>query len=197
MRYLENGAFRTPQNWGAGGPNYPKTKTPMIVLHTEALINAPVSRCFDLCRSINAHEASATLIRGKAVGGKRSGLADPGDETQWSAQFFGVRFKLTTRIEAYRYPACFSDVMCKGLFQHFGHVYTFEPVGPNQTRLSDAFSFESPVGPVGAALDKWVLRPQMQTVAEARVRFLKQTAESDGWRQFLPETRREESRVNA
>ena len=165
----------------------------MIVLHTEAIVNAPAARCFDLARSIDAHQASATMIRGKAVGGKLSGLAGAGDETQWSAQFFGVRFKLTTRIERYNRPCCFSDVMSAGLFRHFGHVYTFEPLGPHQTRLVDEFSFESPFGPIGSLLDQALLRSKMQTVAEARVAFLKQTLETEAWRQFLGDAPPDES----
>lgn len=167
----------------------------IIVLRTEALIAAPAERCFDLVRSIDAHAASATLIHGKAVGGKRTGLAGAGDETTWSAQFFRVRFRLTTRIDAYSRPHRFSDVMCAGLFRHFGHVYTFETLGPNQTRLMDEFSFESPFGPLGALLDRLILRPQMRAVASARVRFLKRVAESDGsegWRQYLASTPHDE-----
>jgi ligand-binding SRPBCC domain-containing protein len=161
----------------------------VIVIRAQALIAAPADRCFDLARSVEAHAASAKLIHGRAVGGKQSGLADAGDETTWSAQFFGVRFRLTTRIEHYCRPHCFSDVMCAGLFRHFGHVYTFEPLGPNKTRLTDEFSFESPFGPLGSLLDRTVLRPQMRTVADARVTFLKRTAESEEWRRYLADAR--------
>jgi ligand-binding SRPBCC domain-containing protein len=161
----------------------------MIVLRTEAVIAAPAERCFNLARSIDAHADSAALIHGTAVGGKRTGLADVGDETTWSAQFFHVRFLLTTRIGGgdrdYSRPRRFSDVMCAGLFRHFGHVYTFEPLGPDQTRLRDEFSFESPFGPLGAVIDRMVLCPQMRTVANARVQFLKRAAESEEWRQYF------------
>ncbi len=157
----------------------------MIVLRNEAVIDAPIERCFDLARSVDAHEASATLIHGKAVGGKRDGLATTGDETTWAARFFGLPFRLTTRIEDFDRPHRFTDVMCKGLFQHFGHVYTFQTRGPNQTLLVDEFSFESPFGPLGLLLDRIVLRPQMQRVANARVQFLKRIAESGEWRQYI------------
>jgi ligand-binding SRPBCC domain-containing protein len=146
-------------------------------------------------RSIDAHAASAALIRGKAVGGKRSGLADAGDETAWSAQFFGLRFRLTTRIEEYDRPCRFSDVMCAGLFRHFGHVYTFENLGPDRTRLIDEFSFESPFGPLGAILDRLVLLPRMRAVANARVQFLKRVAESEEWRQYLAPAREDEGNL--
>ena len=159
-------------------------------MQTEVLIAAPAERCFDLARSIDAHAASATLIHGKAIGGKQTGLAEAGDETVWSAEFFRVRFRLTTRIGEgdYNRPHCFTDVMCARLFRHFGHVYKVEALGPDQTRLIDTFSFESPFGPLGSLFDQVVLRPQMRLVADARVQFLKRIAESDGnegWRQYL------------
>ncbi len=157
----------------------------MIVLHTEAVIAAPAERCFDLARSVDAHAAGAALIHGKAVGGKRSGLSEVGDATTWSAEFFRVRFRLTTRIETYRRPHRFSDVLSAGLFRHFRHVYTFEALGPDRTRLTDEFSFESPGGPLGSLFDRAVLRPRMRTVAAARVQFLQRAAESEEWRQYL------------
>lgn len=157
----------------------------MMVLRIEAIIYAPAERCFDLARSVDAHEASATLIHGKAVGGKRDGLATTGDETTWAARFFGLRFRLTTRIEEYNRPHRFTDVMRRGLFRHFGHVYTFQTLGPHKTRLTDEFSFESPYGPLGAVFDRIVLRPQMQKVADGRVQFLKRVAESEEWGQYL------------
>ncbi len=137
---------------------------------------------------MDAHTASAALIHGAAVGGKQAGLAGAGDETTWSAQFFRMRFRLTTRIEDYHRPHRFSDVMCKGLFRHFGHIYTFEALGSGETRLLDMFSFESSFGPLGALLDRAVLRPQMRTVAGARVQFLKRVAEGDEWRRYLADT---------
>jgi ligand-binding SRPBCC domain-containing protein len=141
---------------------------------------------------VDAHAASAALIQGKAVGGKRTGLADAGDETAWSARFFGMRFRLTTRIDEYNRPCRFSDVMCAGLFRHFGHVYTFETLGPDRTRLIDEFSFESPFGSLGAMLDRMVLRPRMRAVADVRVQFLKRVAESDEWRQYLADAGEDE-----
>ena len=156
----------------------------MIVLHAEALIDAPAEICFDLARSVDVHAASATPIHGKAVGGKCAGLASAGDETTWSAQFFRLRFRLTTRIVDYERPHYFTDVMCRGLFRHFGHVYTFEPLGPHRTRLMDEFSFESPFGPLGLVFDRMVLCSPMQSVADARIRFLKRVAESGEWRQY-------------
>lgn len=160
----------------------------MITLRTETMILAPQERCFDLARSVDLHAASARLIRGKATAGRTAGLAAPGDRTMWSARFHGMRFSLTTEITAFDRPRGFSDSLCAGLFRHFGHVYSFVPVGPMQTMMTDEFSFQSPCGFIGAALDVLVLRRRMRAVMESRARYVKHVAESEEWREYLQES---------
>ena len=157
----------------------------MIKLHTQVIIHAPKERCFDLARSVDCHAATARTIGGKAVAGRVSGLSELGDWTTWSARFFGLRFRLTTEITAFDYPGSFSDTLRSGLFTHFGHVYTFEDIGGGQTRLTDEFSFQSPLGPLGAFVDRVVLRGRMKFVDEARACELKRLAESEDWKKYL------------
>lgn len=127
------------------------------------------------------------MIHGKAVAGRTTGLATLGDWTTWSARFFGLRFSLTTEITAFDRPNGFSDALCAGLFRHFGHVYTFQSVGPAQTAMTDEFSFQSPCGFVGAAFDALVLRPRMEVVMEGRALSIKRAAESGECRKYLQE----------
>lgn len=157
----------------------------MIILRTETVILAPPERCFDLARSVDLHAVGASLIQGKATAGRTAGLSGLGDETTWSARFFGLRFSLTTRITEYERPRGFSDVQSAGLFRHFGHVYTFRPDGPARTVMTDEFSFQSSFGFIGAAFDGFVLRRQMQAVMESRARCVKRAAESEEWWAYL------------
>lgn len=157
----------------------------MVTLRTETIIFAPPAKCFDLTRSIELHAASASIIHGKAMAGRTSGLATLGDRTKWSARFFGMRLSLTTEITAFDRPCRFSDMQCAGLFAHFGHVYTFKQIGPMQTVMTDEFSFQSPLGVVGAVFDNFVLRRRMRTILEFRALFLRRVAESDEWRVYL------------
>ena len=159
----------------------------MTRLRTETVILAPLERCFDLARSVDLHAASASVIHGRAVAGRMAGLSDLGDRTTWSARFFGLRFSLTTEITTFNRPRGFSDVLCVGLFRHFGHVYKFQPVSPTQTLMTDEFSFQSPFGFVGAALDGLVLRRRMRRVLDFRARCIKRVAESEEWREYLQE----------
>ena len=157
----------------------------MINLHTQVTIHAPKQRCFDLVRSVDVHTRTARTICGKAIAGRVSGLSGLGDWTTWSARFFGMCFRLITEITAFEYPNRFSDTLRSGLFTHFGHVYTFEDVGGGQTRLTDAFSFQSPLGPLGAFVDRVVLRGRMKSVDEARAADIKSLAESEEWKKYL------------
>lgn len=156
----------------------------MITLCTVTAICAPPARCFDLARSVDLHAAGASLIRGKAAAGRTAGLSALGDETTWSARFFGLRFSLTTRVTEFDRPHRFSDVQSAGLFRHFGHVYTFRPDGPSRTLMTDEFSFQSPFGLAGAAFDGFVLRRQMQAVMESRALYVKRAAESEEWKEY-------------
>lgn len=117
----------------------------MTTLRLQTVIAAPPARCFDLARSVDFHAASATPIQGKAIAGRRAGLAERGDQTTWSARFFGLRFTLTTQITEFDRPHCFSDVMCAGLFTHFGHVYTFQANSDTQTMMMDVLTFRRPL----------------------------------------------------
>ncbi len=158
----------------------------MITLRTEILIFAPQQRCFDLARSVEMHVLGAKSIKGKAVAGRTAGLSEWHDQTTWSARFLGMRFALTTEITEFDAPHHFADVLYRGLLAHFGHQYTFQPIGAAQTLMTDEFSFESPLGVLGRLLDQVILRPRMQAAADARILTLKRVAESEQWQKYVP-----------
>lgn len=82
-------------------------------------------------------------------------------------------------------PHAFSDVLCGGLFRHFGHRYTFQALGANRTLMTDEFWFESPCGPVGMLFDRLLLRRPMKAVLDSRALFIKRVAETDAWQRYL------------
>ena len=158
----------------------------MITLRTEILVFAPQQRCFDLARSVEMHVLSAKPIGGKAVAGRTAGLSERHDRTTWSARFFGVRFTLSTEITEFDAPHHFADVLCRGMLAHFGHQYTFQPIGAAQTRITDELSFESPLGVLGRLFDRVILRSWMQAAANFRALCLKRIAESEQWQKYVP-----------
>jgi len=157
----------------------------MIRLCSKTMILTLPERCFDLARSIEVHSAGASLIDGKAIAGRTAGLSNQGDQTTWSARFFGIRFSLTTEITDFDPPYGFSDILRAGLFTQFGHVYKFETRGLGQTMMTDEFSFESPLGVLGALFDSTVLRSRMQRTMNFRANTIKRIAESEEWREYL------------
>ena len=166
-------------------PPSPRSRRPVIELFAEVSVAAPVRRCFDLTRSVEAHRDSATLIGGRPVAGRVAGLSELGDETAWSARFFGVRFQVRTRITAMDAPAAYREERAAGLPRTFEHEYRFHHEG-DRTRIEDTFRIGLPLG---AAADRVVgplLRPRLRAAQRRRLDWLRRTCEGDGWTAYLP-----------
>ncbi len=151
---------------------------PIIEIHTS--IDAPVERVFDLCRSVDAHVATATSTGERPVGGVTTGLLSLGDQVTWSARHLGRRWQLTSRITAFDRPHRFRDSLVSGVFERFDHDHEFEARG-NTTRVRDVFDFTSPWGLLGRIADALVVTRHMRQFLERRMADLKRIAESDAW----------------
>ena len=156
---------------------------PIIELHTS--IDAPVDRVFDLCRSVEAHVASAGATGERPVGGVTSGLLGLGDQVTWSARHLGWRWLLTSRITAFERPLRFRDSMVKGVFKRFDHDHEFRSEGVS-THVRDVFDYTSPLGVLGRIADSVLVERYMRRFLQHRMTQLKQVAETDAWMQFLP-----------
>jgi len=148
---------------------------PTIRLETE--IAAGPERCFDLARDIDAHVRSTSNTRERAVGSRTSGLLGLGDEVTWEARHFGVTQRLTARITRLDRPRMFEDVQVRGPFAELRHLHEFD-VRPGNTLMKDTFTFRSPLGPLGALVDRIVLTAYMRSFLERRARELKRMAEA-------------------
>lgn len=157
----------------------------MPIIRLETFINAPIERCFDLSRSIEAHSQSTTGTEEMAVAGVMSGLMGLNDEVTWRARHFGVRQHLTSRITRYEYPTLFRDSMVRGAFRRIDHDHHFEE-RDGGTLVVDIFDYDAPLGPLGRIAERIFLTAYMRRFLEERNRILKQVAESEEWRKFLP-----------
>ena len=99
----------------------------MSIIRVEIEIMAPLSVCFDLARSVDAHVESARTTGERAVGGVTSGLLNLGDEVTSRAKHLGVTQELTSRIIAFDRPRHFRDEMVRGAFRRLVHDDYFEP----------------------------------------------------------------------
>ncbi|QDT14883.1 SRPBCC family protein [Alienimonas californiensis] len=156
----------------------------MLELSADVLVAAPVRRCFDLTRSVDAHRDSSTLIGGRPVAGRVSGLSESGDETTWSARFFGMRFRVRTKITAMEAPASFHEERVAGLARIFEHTYRFRPEGDG-ARVEDIFRVGLPGGAAGDLLAAALLRRRLRAAQRRRLDWLRRTCEGDGWTAYL------------
>jgi len=148
---------------------------PTIRLVTQ--INAPVERCFDLARSVDAHTSSTARTRERAIGGVTTGLLARDDVVTWEAVHFGVRQRLTVRITELDRPHRFVDELVRGAFRELRHVHEFVE-RDGGTRMVDTFAFASPFGPVGRLVNALVLTRYMRAFLRERNTYLKRVAEA-------------------
>jgi ligand-binding SRPBCC domain-containing protein len=147
-------------------------------------IQAPVTRVFDLCRSVDVHMASAAATGERAIGGVTSGLMQLGDEVTWSARHFGCRWRLTSRILAFDRPRHFRDSMVRGVFRRFDHDHWFEQRGQT-TVVRDVFDYTSPGGLLGRIADRLLVERHMRDFLQHRMAVIRDVAESERWQQFV------------
>jgi ligand-binding SRPBCC domain-containing protein len=147
---------------------------PRIELTIE--IDAPIKRCFDLARSVDAHIHSTASTGERAVAGVTTGLMQLGDEVTWEARHLGVRQRLTSRITAYEPPVYFRDSQVRGAFARFDHDHYFESLSPHRTRMRDVFDYTAPFGPLGVLFDRAFLTSYMRRFLINRNRTLAQLA---------------------
>lgn len=155
---------------------------PVIKLATQ--IAAPISRCFDLSRSIDLHKISARQTSEEAIGGITSGLIGLNETVTWSARHLGVTQKLTSKVTEFQYPDFFIDEMVKGIFKGFKHEHHFVQTGAI-TVMKDVFNYESPLGLLGQIADFIILKRYLKNLLEVRNTTIREFAESDRWKEVL------------
>jgi len=99
-----------------------------------------------------------------------------GDEVTWEATHFAVRQRLRVRISEFDPPRRFTDEMVRGSFRRMRHVHEFERTDEG-TRMSDAFQYELPLGPLGSLADVLVVKRHMTRFLVRRDATLKSLAE--------------------
>jgi len=91
----------------------------------------------------------------------------------------------TSEITAYEAPAFFEDVMVSGVFRSFRHLHFFKPEA-NGTIMEDRLEFAAPIPLLGPIVEILVLKGYLRRFVRERNVFIKQVAESEEWRKYLP-----------
>jgi ligand-binding SRPBCC domain-containing protein len=165
----------------------------MIHFEEITLIDAPIERVFDLSRSIevhllaNVHENEQAL----AMGGVTTGLLGLGEQVTWRAKHFGLWHDLTSRATVVNPPTYFQVTMVEGIFRSMqaGHLLRSLPSGA--TELRDTFAIAAPLPILGPIAEALFLRRYMIALNRERNAVIKQLAESDDWRRYVPAQRLE------
>ena len=160
----------------------------MFTIEETIFIRAPIQRCFDLARSVEVHvlgnihfQESAT-----AVGGRTTGLIELGERVTWRAKHFWVWHELTSEIVRLQSPTYFRDVMVRGIFRSMTHDHYFRQLAGGQTEMRDVFTFGAPLPPLGRVAEAIFLGRYMRQLLRERNDVIRQVAESDEWRKYIP-----------
>jgi ligand-binding SRPBCC domain-containing protein len=109
-----------------------------------------------------------------------------GDTILWTGWKFGMPQMHESRITIFDRPRYFQDVMTRGRFKFFQHDHHFVEID-GHTLLQDKLRFSLPGGWLGAQVAQRVMVPYISQLLRKRFYLLKQLAESEGWRRYLPE----------
>lgn len=148
----------------------------MYTIRITTWINAPIARCFDLARSVDAHLESASHTGERVIVGPTTGLLGLGDEITWEAKHFGITQRLSAKITAFEPPAFFQDRMIQGAFKFLEHDHLFE-AQDRGTLMTDLLRFQAPLGPLGWVAERILVGPHMRKFLVQRAAVLKKLAE--------------------
>lgn len=157
----------------------------MSTIVLETTIDAPIHRVFDLARSIDLHEYTASHTNEKAIAGRTKGLINQYEMVTWQAKHLGIKQRLTSVISKMEGPYFFEDVMVKGPFKKIQHKHFFW-IKNGKTIMKDVFEFNVPFGCIGALIDRLYLKKHLEQFLLNRNIQIKDFAEHDNkWMQVL------------
>ena len=159
----------------------------MSIIVLETLIKAKPAVCYYLSLNVDLHQRSTSKTGEHVVGGVRKGIMKVGETVTWKAKHFGIWQTLTTKIISENRFDYFADEMMQGAFKSMKHEHYFRETELG-TLMKDIFTFESPLGFLGTFFNFLVLKNYMTGFLLERNQLIKEIAESDEWKAFVPST---------
>ena len=148
----------------------------MTTITIVTTIRATPERCFDASRDLDLHLDSMADTGERAVAGRTSGLIELGEQVTWEGRHFGIRQRFTSAITAYDRPRHFQDSMVRGAFHSFVHDHYFEAC-EDGTRMTDVLAFRSPLGVLGAIIDRLLMTKYLTRMLTKRNEVVKAVLE--------------------
>lgn len=133
----------------------------------ERVIPAPPEAVFAASLDPALHVESMARFGETMLQGPPDGVFAEGSTVTWRARHFGVPFHLTTLVYGIEVPKRFCDRQVKGPFGDFHHEHEFLE-HPDGTLMRDTVTFHSPFGPIGALVDRVVMREYMRRLISER-----------------------------
>jgi len=124
----------------------------------ETRIEAPVELVFDLSLAIDAHLASMSASKERAIAGVTSGRIGLGETVTWRATHLRIPFTMTSPVTELEGPHRFVDEQVRGPFRSFHHEHLFE-ARDGGTRMIDRIRFDTPPAPIGRLVEGTVRTP--------------------------------------
>lgn len=78
--------------------------------------------------------------------------------------------------------------MVSGAFRRMRHDHYFTAIPDNGTLMKDVFNYDVPLSVVGRIVDKLVLKRYLRSFLIVRNDLIKDAAETDAWKNFLPQS---------
>jgi ligand-binding SRPBCC domain-containing protein len=156
----------------------------MFTLRDNTIIHAPIDRCFLLSTSVVIVQKELGM---HPVEGRTSGLVTAGDKVLWKGWQLGLpqfHHSLISRFEPFRF---FQDTMVAGRFKSFQHDHAFDTNPDGSITLADELRFSMPLGIFGWLVGRLIMVPHIRGLLRRRFRLLKRIAETDQWRDYLPD----------
>jgi ligand-binding SRPBCC domain-containing protein len=166
----------------------------VFILRESTEISAPLERVFLLStslaiveRELGMHPVVAEYIDGNGERGttRTTGLVLGGERVRWEGWQLGLWHYHVSLIAPFEPYTFFSDRMVAGRFCSFEHDHSLTQTAGG-VRLDDEIRFALPLGLLGWLVGWLVLAPHIRSLMRRRFRLLKQIAESEDWRQYLP-----------
>jgi ligand-binding SRPBCC domain-containing protein len=155
----------------------------MFTISDSIHINAPIERCFRLSTDI---ALTGRTLGMRLIEGKTDGMIAEGDRLIWAGWKFGLPQMHESLITRYERPVFFQDTMGRGRFSRFQHDHQLTEID-GHTLLNDKLRFSLPLGLPGRLVAEHILVPYLCRLLRRRMLLLKQLAESEEWRRYLPE----------
>jgi ligand-binding SRPBCC domain-containing protein len=138
-----------------------------VILERKTLIPAPLPRVFDFfAQPENLARITPPPARFRIVAGPARRLRE-GDRIDYALRVFGLPFRWTSRIEAWREGESFADVQERGPYKAWRHTHSYRAVAEG-TEMHDRVEYELPFGILGRLIAGRLVARELEKIFDYR-----------------------------